>query len=188
MIKYFPELIQGGDEWLAARCGLLTASEMKLIISPEKLEPADNDKTRAHVWELLAQRITRYVEPKYVGSDMLRGQADEVEARRRETIDAQDIIAKSSDLSGVLDAVGSGLFSPDEPGRYRVSRHGEMLRCPWHGWEFDLRTGQSWCDPEHTWVKSYNVTVEPGAEIVQGPYVAETFPVRVEGEYLVVEL
>lgn len=81
MIKYFPELIQGGDEWLAARCGLLTASEMKLIISPEKLEPADNDKTRAHVWELLAQRITRYVEPKYVGSDMLRGQADEVEAR-----------------------------------------------------------------------------------------------------------
>jgi len=80
------------------------------------------------------------------------------------------------------------LVESDEPGRYRVSRHGEMLRCPWHGWEFDLRTGQSWCDPEHTWVKSYNVTVEPGAEIVQGPYVAETFPVQVEGEYLVVEL
>ena len=79
------------------------------------------------------------------------------------------------------------LVEASEPGRYRVSRRGELLRCPWHGWEFDLRTGQSWCDPEHTYVKSYNVTVEPGAEIVKGPYLAETFPVRVEGDYVVVE-
>ncbi|MFZ0849521.1 MAG: Rieske 2Fe-2S domain-containing protein, partial [Hyphomicrobiaceae bacterium] len=25
-------------------------------------------------------------------------------------------------------------------------REGEMVRCPWHGWEFDIRTGQSWCE------------------------------------------
>jgi hypothetical protein len=65
---------------LAARCGLLTASEMKLILTPT-LKVADNDKTRAHVYELLAQRITRYVEPHYISDDMLRGQADEVWAR-----------------------------------------------------------------------------------------------------------
>jgi starch phosphorylase len=45
--------------------------------------------------------------------------AEEVEARRREGIDAQSIIDGSSDLSGVLNAVGSGVFSPDEPDRYR---------------------------------------------------------------------
>ena len=28
MIQYHPNLIQGSDEWLAARCGLLTASEL----------------------------------------------------------------------------------------------------------------------------------------------------------------
>lgn len=74
------DLIQGSDEWLAARCGLLTASEMKLIITPT-LKIASNDKERAHLWELLGQRITQYVEPHYVSDDMLRGQDDEVFAR-----------------------------------------------------------------------------------------------------------
>lgn len=80
MITQHPDLIQGDNEWLAARCGLLTASEMKLILTPG-LKPAANDKERAHLYELLAQRITRYVEPSYVSDSMLRGQADEIEAR-----------------------------------------------------------------------------------------------------------
>jgi putative phage-type endonuclease len=80
MIRHHAELVQGSDEWLAARCGLLTASEMKLIITPT-LKTAENDKTRAHVWELLAQRITGHVEPHYISDDMLRGQEDEIEAR-----------------------------------------------------------------------------------------------------------
>ena len=79
-IKYFPEMDQGSEEWLAARCGLLTASEMKLIITPT-LRVASNDKERAHLYELLAQRITQYVEPHYIGGDMLRGYEDEVLAR-----------------------------------------------------------------------------------------------------------
>lgn len=79
-IRYYPELIQGSEEWHAARCGLLTASEMKLIITPT-LKTASNDKERAHLYELLAQRITGYVEPAYVSDDMLRGQEDELSAR-----------------------------------------------------------------------------------------------------------
>ena len=79
-ITYHRDLIQGSDEWLAARCGLLTASEMRLIMTPT-LKVADNDKARAHVWELLAQRITGHVEPHYISDDMLRGQEDEIEAR-----------------------------------------------------------------------------------------------------------
>ena len=80
MIHYYPDLIQGSDEWIAARCGLLTASEMKLIVTPT-LKAARNDKERAHLYELLAQRITRHVEPHYISDDMLRGQTDEIEAR-----------------------------------------------------------------------------------------------------------
>lgn len=80
MIRYYPDLIQGSDEWLAARCGLLTASEMKLILTPTN-RTANNDKKRAHLYELLAQRITGYVEPHYVSDDMLRGIDDEREAR-----------------------------------------------------------------------------------------------------------
>ena len=77
---YHPELIQGGDEWLAARCGLLTASSMRLILTPS-LKVANNDKEKAHLYELLAQRITSHVEPQYVSDDMLRGREDEIEAR-----------------------------------------------------------------------------------------------------------
>lgn len=79
-IKYFNDLIQGSDEWHQARCGLLTASEMNRVLTPT-LKIANNDKTRQHVWELAAQRISNYVEPTYIGEAMLRGHEDEVIAR-----------------------------------------------------------------------------------------------------------
>jgi hypothetical protein len=79
-ITYHTDIVQGSEEWYAIRCGLLTASEMKLVVTPT-LKIADNDKTRSHVYELLAQRITRYVEPHYVSDDMLRGVEDEIDAR-----------------------------------------------------------------------------------------------------------
>ena len=78
-IVYHPELEQGSEEWHAARCGLLTASEMKLIVTPT-LKVASNDKERAHLYELLAQRVTKYVEPSYISDSMLRGIDDEIEA------------------------------------------------------------------------------------------------------------
>jgi hypothetical protein len=79
-ITYHPDLIQGEQAWLDARCGLLTASEMHLLVTPT-LKPASNDKERSHLYELLAQRITAYVEPRYVSDSMLRGMDDEIDAR-----------------------------------------------------------------------------------------------------------
>ena len=82
----------------------------------------------------------------------------------------------------------TGFIDAAEPGKYTQSRHGELIRCPWHGWEFDIRTGQSWCDPERIKVRRYGVEVAKGGELVAGPYVAETIAVSVEGAYVVVEL
>ncbi len=59
------------------------------------------------------------------------------------------------------------LTSP-EPGIYQRDRVGEMLRCPWHGWEFDIRNGQSWFDPKRFKIRSYPVAVESGAELAEG--------------------
>ena len=78
------------------------------------------------------------------------------------------------------------LTSP-EPGVYVRDRVGELLRCPWHGWEFDMRNGQSWFDPKRVKVRSYPVAVESGEELQKGPYVAETFPVHVEDSYVIIE-
>jgi nitrite reductase/ring-hydroxylating ferredoxin subunit len=74
-------------------------------------------------------------------------------------------------------------------GEFQYTRPGEILRCPWHGWEYDLRTGQSWFDPGHVLVRRYDVSVQRGMEGLQpGPYVAETFPVSIEQEYVVVDI
>lgn len=81
MIHHHADLLQGSDAWLQARCGILTASEMDRIITAKTLKPAKNDKASAHLYELLAQRITNHVEPTYISDAMLRGQADEIEAR-----------------------------------------------------------------------------------------------------------
>ena len=85
-------------------------------------------------------------------------------------------------------ASSPGSSRPARPARYRYTRRGEIIRCPWHGWEYDLRTGQSWCDPVRLRVKNYPATTMPGTELVEGPYTAETFEVAVEDDYVVVEV
>lgn len=79
-IQIYKDLLQGSDEWLQTRCGILTASEMKLIVTPT-FKAANNDKTRAHIYEMAAQRISKYVEPTYINDDMVRGSVDEIQAR-----------------------------------------------------------------------------------------------------------
>jgi len=92
-----------------------------------------------------------------------------------------------------------GLVQAQAPGAIEYTRPGEILTCSWHGWEFDIRTGQSWCDPERLRVRRYDVSVESGATLVaeeegpapgkvRGPYQAETYPVAIDGQYLVVEI
>jgi 3-phenylpropionate/trans-cinnamate dioxygenase ferredoxin subunit len=88
----------------------------------------------------------------------------------------------------LCEGIVTGLLQSSMPGEYIYSREGEIVRCPWHGWEFDIRTGQSYCDPEKIRSKSYAVTAEHGADLVEGPFVAETIPVRIEEDYIVVEM
>ena len=82
----------------------------------------------------------------------------------------------------------TGLVLADAPGEYRMERAGEIIRCPWHGWEFDIRSGQSWCEPDRIAVRQYPVEAASGQALVQGPYIAETIAVSVEEQYIVVEV
>ena len=101
--------------------------------------------------------------------------------------------------------VVTGFVTADTPGRYEYLRRGEIIRCPWHGWEFDIRTGQSWIDPKRLRVKRYPVAVEevtPGGQaavfrdvdlteagMIKGPYHAEVYPVTVDraSRFVIVE-
>jgi 3-phenylpropionate/trans-cinnamate dioxygenase ferredoxin subunit len=82
----------------------------------------------------------------------------------------------------------TGLALSDRPGSYRLERKGEFLRCPWHGWEFEISTGQSYCDPKSVRVRQFNVSVEVGESLAKGPYVAESFPVSIDESYIVIDL
>ncbi len=64
-----------------------------------------------------------------------------------------------------------------------------LLRCPLHAWEFDVRTGQSWFDPDKLRQRRFPVslaTVE--AALQKGPYRAEAYPVTVEPGGVMVEI
>jgi 3-phenylpropionate/trans-cinnamate dioxygenase ferredoxin subunit len=79
------------------------------------------------------------------------------------------------------------------PGDYQLRPDKKTIRCPWHGWEFELNSGQSWFDPTKVRVKPYPVSVATATALdpetmSKGPYVAETYPVTIEETYVVVEI
>ncbi|WP_432846019.1 lambda exonuclease family protein [Amycolatopsis sp. CA-161197] len=80
LIEY-PDVIQGSDEWHDQRRGIVTASVVGQLVTPKALKIAANDKSRSIVAQLVAERITGYTDPTYVGDDMLRGVEDELRAR-----------------------------------------------------------------------------------------------------------
>jgi nitrite reductase/ring-hydroxylating ferredoxin subunit len=104
-----------------------------------------------------------------------------------------------------------GRLESDRPGEFRLDPEHRFLACPWHGWEFDLETGESWFDPARTKARPFRVDVETGQLVaeelaqgralelgedmadfidpqtrrIRGPYRAEVLPVAVEDDYLV---
>ena len=82
----------------------------------------------------------------------------------------------------------TGRVSSAGPGQYNYARRGEMVRCPWHYWEFDIRTGRSRFDPGRVRTRRYETKVESGAALQEGPYRAETFVVSIEDDYVVVDV
>ncbi len=59
----------------------------------------------------------------------------------------------------------SGTVLPTADRSHPYGREGEILRCAWHGWEFDIRTGHALVDPSVR-ARAYPVTVEDGKVVV----------------------
>ena len=52
-----------------------------------------------------------------------------------------------------------------ERGGFVYGRSGELIRCGWHGWEFDIATGQCLVNSRMK-ARTYDVTVEDGELVV----------------------
>lgn len=76
------DIYQHTEQWYAIRCGKLTASEMKKVLTPKSLKFAHDGKTTAFLDEITAQRINNYVEPTFQSMAMMRGEADEQDVRK----------------------------------------------------------------------------------------------------------
>jgi nitrite reductase (NADH) small subunit len=85
-----------------------------------------------------------------------------------------------------------GNYKPSAPYVLDVDRDGEILRCPWHGWEFDLTNGHSVFNPHRVRARAYPVSVEPACgsaapvSLDEPDPSVETFPVTIERELVVV--
>ncbi|MFY0614975.1 MAG: Rieske (2Fe-2S) protein [Hyphomicrobiaceae bacterium] len=127
---------------------------------------------------------------------------DEIQPGQRKVVTVEDreivIFNLDGDYVGLLnrcphqggrlcDGVVTGHITSDEPGKITYQRPGEIIRCPWHGWFFDLRTGQSWGEPERVRTRNYEVAIADGSQLVEGPYQAETVDVTTDRQYVVVD-
>ena len=95
--------------------------------------------------------------------------AEQVAERRSRGIDMSDEIAKSSVLREVLDAIDSGVFSPDDPARYRdlvdiLRHHDHFMVCA----DFDAylerqrNVATRWRNPKAWWKSSALNTARMG--------------------------
>ncbi len=79
------------------------------------------------------------------------------------------------------------LTESDRAGDVRLSRRGEILRCPWHGWEFDIRTGKSSARPARYRSRPFDVSVVTADE-VETVGDLEKYDVTLDGDLVVIDL
>lgn len=58
-----------------------------------------------------------------------------------------------------------GTTAPADGTEFTYHREGEIIRCAWHGWEFDIKTGASLVDPKVK-ARTFPVKVESGSVYV----------------------
>lgn len=92
-----------------------------------------------------------------------------------------------------------GLVHSSGPGDVQFDASKRLLTCPWHGWEFDVETGQSYFNPRLR-ARRYDVETSQGdatgedlegsevAERAPGPYKADVLPVSREDDYIVITM
>jgi nitrite reductase/ring-hydroxylating ferredoxin subunit len=56
----------------------------------------------------------------------------------------------------------SGTMLPSEPCEYRYGLEGLVLKCPWHGWEFHVQTGEALFGISPRKAQTYPVRIDNG--------------------------
>ncbi len=84
---------------------------------------------------------------------------------------------RDGDLYGVLDKclhqggrLSRGILEPapvaDRPAEYQVDPERQIIKCPWHGYEYDLKTGCTLFDPNQK-IRTFKVREEDGQIVLE---------------------
>lgn len=65
----------------------------------------------------------------------------------------------------VCEGMLAGTLSCDEDFNLTYDREDEIVSCPWHGWEFDIKTGTHLANTKYR-VPTYDVAIEDGGVFV----------------------
>jgi nitrite reductase/ring-hydroxylating ferredoxin subunit len=63
-------------------------------------------------------------------------------------------------LAPLCEGTITGEMTSEGVGDYRLIRDGEVIRCPWHGWKFDIADGRSVTNPHRLRTRTYETAVE----------------------------
>ena len=88
---------------------------------------------------------------------------------------------------GEITGAGEGVIRADGVREVAWSREGEVITCPWHHWEFEIRTGRT-IFPSRNRVRCYQVDLlseDVEARLAAG---VESYPALVESQLVYVEV
>lgn len=75
------DVVQGGDEWLDLRLGIITASSIQRLMTA-KLALSESETSNEYMYELLAEQFTGEPKVTFTNEHMVRGTLDEPLARQ----------------------------------------------------------------------------------------------------------
>lgn len=58
-------------------------------------------------------------------------------------------------------AITGRMVVADDGWEWRYTQDGEIVTCPWHGWKYDITTGENIKDARYS-IPTYDVTIEDG--------------------------
>jgi nitrite reductase (NADH) small subunit len=69
-------------------------------------------------------------------------------------------------LAPICIAAVTGTYMPSRPGEFIYGMDGQVLRCPWHGWEFDIRTGEALFSTDKRKLATFPVSIANGKVLI----------------------
>ena len=90
-------------------------------------------------------------------------------------------------LAPLAEGQVKGFCPPGPVGHFSYEREGEIIRCPWHGWEFDIKTGKSIFNPHKVKTASYPVRVQETEHFSETEKSVETFRTQIVNRQIFVE-